>query len=82
VFTGKVPHILYRAILSGKSEGKRPLGRHWHRWKDKVKMNLKEIGWEDLDWVHLTQDKDQWRGLMNTVMNLRVPLNVGNFLNS
>jgi hypothetical protein len=60
-------------ILVGKPEGKRPLGRPTRRWKDNIKMDLREIGWESMDWMHLAQDRDQWRALVNTVMNLRVP---------
>jgi hypothetical protein len=45
-------------------------------------MNLGEIGWDGIDWVDLAQDSDQWRALMNTVMNLRVPLNAGKFSSS
>jgi hypothetical protein len=60
-------------ILVGKSEGKRPLGRPRCRWVDNIKMDLTEIGWDGVDWIELAQDRDQWRALVNTVMNLRVP---------
>jgi hypothetical protein len=60
-------------ILVGKPEGKRPLGRPRHRWVDNIKMDIREIGWDDMDWMDLAQDRDQWRALVNTVMNLRVP---------
>jgi hypothetical protein len=60
-------------ILVGKSEGKRPLGRPRRRWVDSIKMDLREIGWDCLHWIELAQDRDQWRDLVNTVMNLRVP---------
>jgi hypothetical protein len=60
-------------ILVGKPEGKRPLGRPRHRWVDNIKMDLREIGWDAMDWIDLTQDRDQWRALVNTLMNLRVP---------
>jgi hypothetical protein len=56
----------------GKPEGKRPLGRPRRRWVDNIRMDLGEIGWDGLDWVDLTQDSDQSRALVNTVMNLRV----------
>jgi hypothetical protein len=56
----------------GKTEGKRPLARLRRRWKDTIKMNFKEIGWGGMDWINLLQDWDQWRALVNTVMNLRV----------
>jgi hypothetical protein len=64
--------IVYR-ILVGKPEGKRPLGRPRRRWVDNNKMNLTEIGWGVMDWIDLAQDSDQWRALVNTVMNLRIP---------
>jgi hypothetical protein len=60
-------------ILVGKPEGKRPLGRPRCRWEDNIKMDLREIGWGGVNWIHLTQYRDQWRSLVNTVMNLRVP---------
>jgi hypothetical protein len=60
-------------ILLGKPEGKRPLGRPRRRWVDNIKMDLREIGWYDMDWIDLAQDRDRWRALVNTVMNLRVP---------
>jgi hypothetical protein len=53
-----------------KPEGKRPLGRPRRRWVDKIKMDLGEIGWDGRDWIELAQDRDQWRALVNTVMNL------------
>jgi hypothetical protein len=60
-------------ILVGKPEGKRPLGRPRRRWVDNIKVDLREIGRDVLDWIELAQDRDQWRVLVNTVMNLRVP---------
>jgi hypothetical protein len=57
-------------ILVGKPEGKRPLGRPRRRWVDNIKMDLK---WDGVDWIELAQDRDQWRALVNTMMNLRVP---------
>jgi hypothetical protein len=59
-------------ILVGKPEGKRPLGRPRRRWVDNIKRNLRNIGWDGIDWIDLAQDRDQWRALVNTVMNLRV----------
>jgi hypothetical protein len=56
-----------------KPEGKRTLGRPRRRWVDNIKMNLREIGWDSMDWIKLAQDRDLWRALVNTVMNLRVP---------
>jgi hypothetical protein len=60
-------------ILVGNPEGRRPLGRPRRRWVDDIKMDLREIGWDGVDWVDLAQDRDQWRALVNTVINLRVP---------
>jgi hypothetical protein len=60
-------------ILVGKPEGNRPLGRCRRRWEDNIEIDLSEVGWECVDWIHLTQDRDQCRAVMNTVMNLRVP---------
>jgi hypothetical protein len=60
-------------ILVGNPEGKRPLERRRRRWVDNIKMDLREIGWDGRDWIDLDQDRDQWRALVNTVMNLRVP---------
>jgi hypothetical protein len=66
----------------GKPEGKRPPARPRHRWEDNIKMNLRKIGCGDMNWIHLTQDRDQWRVLVNTVTNLRVPKNLRKFLSS
>jgi hypothetical protein len=60
-------------ILVGKPEGRRPLGRPRRRWEDNIKVDLWEIGFGDVDWIHLAQDRDRWRALVNTVMNLRFP---------
>jgi hypothetical protein len=60
-------------FLVGRPEGMRPLGRPRRRWEDSIKMDLREIGFGDADWIHLAQDSDRWRALVNTVMNLRVP---------
>jgi hypothetical protein len=60
-------------IVIGKPEGRRPLGRPRHRWEDNIKMDIREIGFGDVDWIHLAQDRDKWRALVNTVMSLRVP---------
>jgi hypothetical protein len=57
----------------GKPEGKRLLGRPRRRWEDNIRMDLREIGWCGMYWIDLAQDRDQWRALVNTVMNLRVP---------
>jgi hypothetical protein len=60
-------------ILVGKPEGNRPLGRSRRRWVDNIKMDLREIGWDGRDLIVLAEDRDQWRALVNTVINLRVP---------
>jgi hypothetical protein len=57
----------------GKPEGKRLLGRPRRRRVDNIKMDLREIEWDGLDWIGTVQDRDQWRALVNTVLNLRVP---------
>jgi hypothetical protein len=60
-------------LLVGKPEGKRALGRLRRRWVDNIKMNLGEVGWGDVDWIALAQDRNRWRALVNSVLNLRVP---------
>jgi hypothetical protein len=60
-------------IFVGMPEGQRPLGRPRHRRVDNIKIDLREIGWNVMDWIYLAQDRDQWRALVNTVMNLGVP---------
>jgi hypothetical protein len=60
-------------ILVGRPEGRRPFGRRRRRWEDNIKMDLQEVRWEGVDWIDMAQDRDRWRDLVNTVMNLRVP---------
>jgi hypothetical protein len=60
-------------ILVGRPEGRRLLGRPRRRWEDNIKMDLGEIGFGDVDWIDLAQDRDRWRALVNTLMNLRFP---------
>jgi hypothetical protein len=62
-------------ILVGKPEGKRPLRIPRRRWVDNIKIDLREIEWDGMDWIDLAQDRDQWRALVNTMMNLQVLLN-------
>jgi hypothetical protein len=62
---------VYR-VLMGKPEGKRPLGRPRYRWEDGIRMDLREIGWRSVEWIQLAQDRDRWRAVVNTVMNLPV----------
>jgi hypothetical protein len=64
----------------GKPEGKRPLGRKRRRWVDNIKMDLREIGWDGLNWIDMAQDRDQWSALVNTELNLWDPWNAGKFL--
>jgi hypothetical protein len=60
-------------VLMGKPEGKRPLGRLSRRWEDGIRVDLREIGWGGgVERIQLAQDRDQWRALVNTVMNLQV----------
>jgi len=59
-------------ILVGKPEEERPLGRPRRRWMDNIKMDLREIGWEVVDWMHMDQDRGLWCAVVNTVTNLRV----------
>jgi hypothetical protein len=61
------------SLLVGKPEGKRPLGRSRHRCLDNIKMDLVEVGWGDVDWIGLAQDRDRWRALVNSILNLQVP---------
>ena len=63
---------VYR-VLVGKPEGRRPLGRPTRRWVDNIRMDLQEVGCGNVDWIGLAQDRDRWRTLVSTVMNLRVP---------
>jgi hypothetical protein len=60
-------------LLVGKPEGRRQLGRPRRRWLDNIKMDLVEVGWGDVDWIGLAQDRDRWRALVNLVLNLQVP---------
>jgi hypothetical protein len=61
-----------KRILMGKPEGKRPFGRPRYRWLHNIKINIKETGWGGMGWTNVDQDTDQWRTLVNTVMNLQV----------
>jgi hypothetical protein len=60
-------------ILVRKPERKRSLRRPRHRWEGNIRMDPREIGWKDVDWIHLAEDMGQWRAVVNMVMNLRVP---------
>jgi hypothetical protein len=63
---------VYRLFV-GKPEGRRPLGRPKLRWLDSIRMDIVEVGWGEVDWVGLAQDRDRWRALVNSILNLRVP---------
>jgi hypothetical protein len=74
----------YRALV-GKPEGRSPLGGPRGRWEDNIKMGRRAVRWEGgegMDWIDLVQDKERWRALVNTMINLRVLQNAGNFLSS
>ena len=60
-------------VLVGKPEGKRPLGRSRRRWEDNIKMDLREVGYDPVDWIDFAEDRDQWRAYLRAVINLRVP---------
>jgi hypothetical protein len=70
--TNREERNAYR-LLEGKQEGRRPLGRPRRRWVDNIRMDLGEVGWGDVDWIGLTLDRNRWRALVNSVLNLRVP---------
>jgi len=72
---------MYR-VLVGKPEGRRPQVRPRRRWVDNIRMDLLEVGCGYMDWIGLAQDRDRWRTLVSAVMNLRIPVNPGNFLTS
>jgi hypothetical protein len=61
------------SILVGKPEGKTPLSRPWHKCEDNIKMDIRDVGWVGVDWIHPCQDRDHWCVLGNAVMKLRVP---------
>jgi hypothetical protein len=60
-------------VLVGRPERKKPIGRTGRRWKDNIKMDSREIGFGNVEWIHLTHDRDLWRDLGNTLMNFRIP---------
>jgi hypothetical protein len=68
----EVKRNAYR-LLMGQPEGKRPLGRPRRRWVDNIRMYLGEVGWGDVGWIGLAKDRNRWRALVNSVLNLRVP---------
>jgi hypothetical protein len=60
-------------LLVGNPKGTRPLGRPRHRWVDNIRMDFVEVGWSDVDWIGLAQDRDRWKALVNLVLNLWIP---------
>jgi hypothetical protein len=60
-------------LLVGKAEGNRPLVRPRSRWVDNIRMDLGEMGWGDVDWNGLAKDRNRWRAVVNSILNLRVP---------
>jgi hypothetical protein len=62
----------YRFFV-GKREGRRPLARPRRRWVDNIRMDLVQVGWGDVDWIGVAEDRNRWRALVNSVLNLRVP---------
>jgi hypothetical protein len=69
-------------ILVRKPAGMKQLGGRTRRWEDNIIADLNEIWWESSDRIHLAQDRDQWRAVVKTVMNVRLPQDAGNFLTS
>jgi hypothetical protein len=59
-------------ILVGRPKGRRPLGRPRRRWEDTIKIDIWEVGWEDMNWIELAQDRVSWLSVVNEVMNIRV----------
>jgi hypothetical protein len=68
-------------VLVGKPVGRRPLRRPRCRWKNNIKVSLREVGW-GMEWIDLAQARERWRAVVIAVMNLRIPQNSGNFLSS
>jgi hypothetical protein len=66
-------------LLVGKPEGRGPLGRPRRRWLDNIRMDLVEVGWDDVGWIGLAQDRDRWRALVNSILNFVFHKMVGNY---
>ena len=67
------------SLLVGRLEGMKPLGRSWQGWEDYSRMDLQELGWGDMDWMNLVQDRDRWLALVNVVMNMQISPIEGSF---
>jgi hypothetical protein len=63
---------MHTVVFIGKPEGKEPLRTPRHRWEDSIRMNLREVGWEGVGWIHVAQERDHWQTLVNLVMVLQV----------
>jgi hypothetical protein len=74
----KLRRVRWAGHVAGM-EPKRPLGRPRRRWVDNIKIDLRDVGWGGMECIDLSQDRDQWRAPVNTVMNLRLPQNFGEF---
>jgi hypothetical protein len=76
-WAGHVAHMTEKRnacnISVGKPQGKRLLRRHKNSWEDNIRMDFKGVGWEGVNWMHLSQDRDQWRAVVNMVVDLPVP---------
>jgi hypothetical protein len=62
---------VYKGLV-GKAKVKKPLKRPRHRWEDGIMMDIREIGWEGVNWIHVAQDKDWWQDFVNMLVNLWV----------
>jgi hypothetical protein len=68
----RVMRNAYKTLVI-RYKGNRPFGRPRRKWEDNIRMDIKEVVWEDVDRMHMAQDRDQWRGLVNTAVNLQLP---------
>jgi hypothetical protein len=66
-------------LLMGNAEGKSPLGIPRPRWVDNIRMDLGEVGWDDVDWIGLAKDRNKWRALVNSILNIRFYEMLGNY---
>ena len=63
------------SLLVGRLDGMKPLGRSWHRWEDNSRIDLQEVGWGNMDWMNMVQDRERWLALVNVVMNMQISPN-------